>query len=100
MAGKPKEYGAASQRVARNVRRIRQHRDMTAAALSARLAEIGHPIVDTGILKIEHGDRRVDVDDLMALAEALGVEPAALLLGEVTVSVAVPQDHHGEGSES
>ena len=89
----------ASQRVARNIRRIRQHRDLTAAALSDRLAEIGHPILDSGILKIEHGGRRVDVDDLVALAEALGVEPAMLLLGEVTVSVVVPQDH-GEGGQA
>ncbi len=92
MAGKSKETGAASQRVARNVRLLRHHRNLTAAALSARLTGIGHPIVDTGILKIEHGDRRVDVDDLTALAEALQVEACALL-GEITLSIE-------EGSQS
>jgi hypothetical protein len=73
---------------------------MTAADLSARLTEIGHPIVDSGIHKTELGDRRVDVDDLVAFAEALGVEPAVLLLGESTIPVTVPQDHHGEGGRS
>lgn len=56
---------------------------MSTAALSSRLAELGQPIQDTGITKIEKGDRRVDVDDLIALALALDVTPNALLLPEV-----------------
>lgn len=92
MAGKSKELGAASQQVARNVRLLRRHRDLTYIALSRRLAEIGHPILDTGLMKIEKGDRRVDVDDLAALAEALQVEACALL-GEITLSIE-------EGSQS
>jgi hypothetical protein len=55
-------------------------REITTAALSKRLAAIGHPIADTGITKTEKGDRRVDVDDLVALALALGVTPNTLLL--------------------
>ena len=86
MAGKPKELGVASRRVARNVRLLRHHRDLTYVALSKRLTEIGHPILDTGLMKIEKGDRRVDVDDLTALAEALQVETCALL-GEITLSI-------------
>ena len=84
MAGKP--IGTAGQRVARNVRLLRHHRDLTYIALSKRLGEIGHPILDTGLMKIEKGDRRVDVDDLAALAEALEVEACALL-GEITLSI-------------
>ena len=80
--------GVASQRVARNVRLLRQGRGLTYVALSARLTEIGHPILDTGLMKLEKGNRRVDTDDLVALAEALEVEPGALLLGEATISIA------------
>lgn len=53
---------------------------MTTAELSRRLAELGQPIQDSGITKIESGTRRVDVDDLVALAVALEVTPNALLL--------------------
>ena len=69
--------------MAANLRRIRRERDLTTAALSRRLAEIGHPIADTGITKIEKGDRRVDVDDLVALAVALDTTPNRLLLHEM-----------------
>jgi hypothetical protein len=43
----------------------------------------GHPIADAGITKTEKGDRRVDADDLVALALALGVTPNTLLMPEV-----------------
>jgi transcriptional regulator with XRE-family HTH domain len=85
MAGTPKEPGPTSARVAANVRRIRRDRELTTAALSQRLAELGHPIADTGITKIEKGQRRVDVDDLVALAAALGTTPTRLLLPEVDI---------------
>lgn len=48
--------------------------------LSARLEQLGRPIPPLGIRRIESGDRRVDVDDLVALAVALGVTPATLLM--------------------
>jgi len=50
------------------------------AQLSARLAELGRPILPNGISRIEQGERRVDVDDLVALALALDVSPNALLM--------------------
>ena len=75
-----KEPGAASARVAANLRRIRMTRGMSTYALSARLAGIGSPIRPNGITYIETGARRVDVDDLLALAVALGCSPNRLLL--------------------
>lgn len=80
MAGRAKEPGPTSVRVAENLRRIRQERGLSFAELSRRLSGIGHPIPDTSLLKTEKGDRRVDVDDLMALALALEVTPNRLLL--------------------
>lgn len=44
------------------------------------MGEAGRPLGHTAISDIENGSRRVDVDDLMAIASALGVAPNALLL--------------------
>lgn len=74
------ETGSPGEYVAQNVRRLRARRGMTVRDLSARLGEIGRPVLPSGITKIEQGQRRVDVDDLVALALALGVNPNALLL--------------------
>ncbi|SDZ02548.1 Helix-turn-helix [Herbiconiux ginsengi] len=53
---------------------------MTQDQLSAELDQIGRPIPKASIGRIESGDRRVDIDDLMALAYALNVSPLSLLL--------------------
>lgn len=66
--------------VSRNVRHLREERKHTVRTLSALLGELGRPILPSGITKIEDGSRRVDVDDLVALAVALGVNPNRLLL--------------------
>jgi transcriptional regulator with XRE-family HTH domain len=85
MAGKSKEPGPSARRVAENVRLLRHARKdtVTTAELSRRLTALGQPIPDTGITKTEQGTRRVDVDDLVALAVALGVTPNTLLLPDV-----------------
>ncbi|MGW0494989.1 helix-turn-helix domain-containing protein [Streptomyces sp. NPDC003007] len=69
-----------SRHVAANVLRFRTDRGLSTTRLSAALKEIGHSIPATGITRIEKGERRVDTDDLVALALALNVSPAALLL--------------------
>lgn len=82
MGTKATEVGPTATRVASNIKRIREDRRprMTLDDLSARLEELGRPILKSGLSKIENGDRRVDVDDLVAIAVALGVTPNALLL--------------------
>ncbi|GAB2818800.1 helix-turn-helix domain-containing protein [Lentzea nigeriaca] len=78
------ERGPVAQRVAENIRDLRRSRDMTLQELSDRLAEVGRPVVVSGVGKMEQtkaeGARRVDVDDLVALALALDVSPLRLLL--------------------
>lgn len=44
------------------------------------MGDLGRPITASGLQKIETHARRVDADDLMTLAVALGVSPVALLL--------------------
>jgi transcriptional regulator with XRE-family HTH domain len=80
MAGSP---GPVARRVAENLRRVRQERGLSYAELARRLEGTGHPIRDTGLLKIEKGDRGVGVDDLAALAVALGTTPNRLLLPDM-----------------
>ena len=86
MAGKELAPGATGARTMKNLRRLRG--EMTYAELSRRLEALGRPIPPLGLRRIEAGERRVDVDDLMALALVLRVSPLALLLP------------HGEQSDS
>lgn len=80
MAGIKKEPGPTATRVAEAMRRIRRGQNLTTAELSRRLSALRYPIADTGITKAEKGDRRVDVDDLVPLALALGITPNTLLM--------------------
>jgi transcriptional regulator with XRE-family HTH domain len=72
--------GPTGRNVARNVRLYRQDRHFTYAELSRRLDEIGRKIPPLGLRRIEAGERRVDVDDLTALAMALAISQVALML--------------------
>lgn len=63
-----------------NIRRLRDAQGISGAQLSATMKRLGRPIPLVGIQRIESGERRVDVDDLMAFAVALNVSPATLLM--------------------
>jgi transcriptional regulator with XRE-family HTH domain len=75
------DLGPTGEAVAENVRRLRVALGMSLRDLESKLQENGHhAIAHSGLSKIENKSRRVDVDDLMALALALAVTPVALLL--------------------
>lgn len=87
--------------VAANVRRCRELRGLSTYDLARKLKEAGRPIAASAVAKVERAERRVDVGDLMALANALRVSPSALLLPldddpahtvEVTGAGTVPAD--------
>ena len=80
MPNDKKEPGPTAERVAANVRILRQERGLGLAQLSELMSEAGQGVSLGALSKLENGDRRVDVDDLMALAVALDVSPARLLL--------------------
>jgi transcriptional regulator with XRE-family HTH domain len=71
--------GAIGNIVRRNIRRLRQTQRLTYVDLSKRLASAGRPIAILGLRRIEAGERRVDTDDLVALASVLGVTATQLL---------------------
>jgi transcriptional regulator with XRE-family HTH domain len=77
---KKNPLGPTGDRVQENVKRIREARGMNKKDLSERVGERGRPIPPLGISRIEAGTRRVDADDLVALALALKVSPLTLLM--------------------
>ncbi len=96
--GRP--LGPTGDAVRKNIAHLRGRMPVT--ELSARLEAVGRRIPPLGIRRIESGERRVDADDLVALALALDVSPATLLMPETDspeapvelVSVAEPVDAH------
>ncbi|MEV4708869.1 helix-turn-helix transcriptional regulator [Actinoplanes sp. NPDC049316] len=81
--------GALSDQVAAAIARIRNQRRMPYTELSTRLEAIGRPIPVLGLRRIEKGERRVDVDELAALARALGVPAISLIFPLGTVGPVV-----------
>jgi len=80
MAEQKNPLGPTGIAVAENVRRVREDRGFSFAELERRLIEVGRRIPVLGLAHIERGRRRVDSDDLAALALVLGVSPATLLM--------------------
>lgn len=72
--------GPIARNVVENVIRLRKSLHLTKEALSTELANLGRPIRATGLARLEAGNRRVDADDLVALAMAFKVSPITLLL--------------------
>ena len=67
--------------VVRAVEDLRADRNLSLRQLSERLTATGHPLITSAVHAIVQGRRRISVDDLVALARALGVSPASLLRG-------------------
>jgi transcriptional regulator with XRE-family HTH domain len=65
--------------IAASVARLRQEKRLPYTELSKRLEDLGQPIPVLGLRRIERGARRLDADELAALAKALDVPPFALL---------------------
>lgn len=77
---RPIQAGPIGEAVAQNIEQLRESRNFSYAELSRRLTELGRPIAPLGLTRIRDGQRRVDVDDVVALALALDVSPSTLLL--------------------
>jgi transcriptional regulator with XRE-family HTH domain len=94
MAGKKSDLGPIGVNVTHTVRQFREERRLSYAELSRQLAQMGREIPPLGLRRIESGERKVDVDDLVALALALGVSPLALLLPREASSLVPVGDQH------
>ena len=69
------QRGATAETVSANVKRLRLEQNLGLRGLAKKLGEVGRPLTHSAVDQIEKGTRRVDVDDLMALAAALDVFP-------------------------
>ena len=74
------DLGPIGAAVAANIELLRKSQNLSYAELSRRLTELGRPIASLGLTRIRDLQRRVDVDDFVALALALRVSPIDLLL--------------------
>lgn len=74
------DVGRSSHLLALNVRKLREAQRLSYRDLEAKLREYGKPILASGLLKLERGERRTDVEELTALAWVLGPMPPGRLL--------------------
>ncbi|MFF7521238.1 helix-turn-helix domain-containing protein [Streptomyces pseudovenezuelae] len=84
MAARAIQIGEAGEHVAAAVTTQRQRRGWDQRHLAEQVTAAGRNMSASVLGKIESGTRRVDVDDLVALAAALDVPPASLLPGAGT----------------
>jgi transcriptional regulator with XRE-family HTH domain len=80
MARREMEPGPTAERAADNLAEIRTARRMGQTELAERVNQLGRPMSASVVSKTEKLDRRLDVDDLVAFAVALGMTPNRLLL--------------------
>ncbi|MET9195622.1 helix-turn-helix transcriptional regulator [Streptomyces olivaceus] len=81
MAARSLEIGPAGMRAARTIETLRVERGLGQRQLAERCAALGRPMSNTMLSRIGLAKRRCDVDDLVAIADALQVSPLALLQG-------------------
>lgn len=79
MAARAIQIGETGESVAAAVAAHRQRRGWDQRHLAERVTACGRPMSASVLGKLESGTRRVDIDDLAALAAALDVPPARLL---------------------
>ncbi|MFD6309759.1 helix-turn-helix domain-containing protein [Streptomyces nigra] len=79
MAARPLEIGPYGIRAARTIEILRTERGLAQRELAAHVTALGRPMSNTMLSRIERAQRRCDVDDLVALAQALDVPLLTLL---------------------
>lgn len=92
MTSSERKTGVQGATVAANVKRLMEEQNLNSGSLARKIAEIDQPteladgtavkpakLADLAIRRIVAGERKVDVDDLVLLAYALGVAPVTLM---------------------
>ncbi|WP_128375313.1 helix-turn-helix domain-containing protein [Streptomyces cavernae] len=79
MPARSLEIGTAGIRAARIIEILRTARGLSQRQLAGRVTALGHPMSNTMLSRIERAQRRCDIDDLIAIAEALLVSPLVVL---------------------
>ncbi|MFI8204824.1 helix-turn-helix domain-containing protein [Streptomyces sp. NPDC085937] len=81
MAARSLEIGTAGMHAARTIEKLRTECGLGQRQLAAQRTALGRPMSNTMLSRIERAQRRCDIDDLVAIAEALHVSPLTLLQG-------------------
>ncbi|MFF3734732.1 helix-turn-helix domain-containing protein [Streptomyces sp. NPDC002476] len=76
MPPRPLEIGPAGHAAAHAIERARTACGYSQRQLAARVTALGQPMTFTALSRIERTVRRCDIDDLVAIATALGIAPA------------------------
>lgn len=71
--------GKAGQSAAEAIRRLRTERHWTLVKVGEEMGKRGRPMGTNALRLVERGERRIDVDDLIAFADVFEVHPAELL---------------------
>lgn len=79
MASRTLQLSPVGGHLANAVAELRYQRAWDQRTLAARITDCGRPMTASVLGKIEGGTRRVDVDDLVAIAAAFDVRPSRLL---------------------
>jgi transcriptional regulator with XRE-family HTH domain len=74
--------GTAGWVLATNIKRVRTAQRLTFSEVVEMLRDVGREIPLLGLRRIERGERRVDIDDLLALAYVLKISPVDLLVSK------------------
>jgi GTPase SAR1 family protein/transcriptional regulator with XRE-family HTH domain/nucleotide-binding universal stress UspA family protein len=90
--------GAAGKRAGRRIRQLRLERSLTQADLAERLAAFDRSYTVSTLSRIEQGKRRLDADDVVAIAAALGVSLDSLLLEAHDLAQGDPPEVAGRAS--
>ena len=77
--GRQHEGSAPSVVFAKRLRVIREDRGKSRPQLARELTDAGRPMSKLALLRIENGDRKLSLDEALALAQILYVAPAHLL---------------------
>jgi transcriptional regulator with XRE-family HTH domain len=75
------QLGPVGESARRNVTRLRKAAGLSLADVSDRMTGDRRLSV-SGLSKVETGGRKIDVDDLVAIAAAIDVSPLAILFGQ------------------
>ncbi|MFF7797875.1 helix-turn-helix domain-containing protein [Streptomyces olivaceus] len=84
MAARSLDIGPAGIRAARTIEILRTESGLSQRELAARVPALGRPMSNTMLSRIERVQRRCDIDDLLALAQALRLPARALLQDSAT----------------
>lgn len=95
MAARAIQIGESGAHVASAIAEHRLQRSWDQAYLAARVSEAGRSMSASVLGKVEAGARRVDVDDLVAIAAALGVAAEQLLPGGTRTEAVDPFEEAG-----